>query len=102
MAPTAMHGRVIAVYTAVSYGIQPLTALWIGWAAQDSVLGVSAAIQFNAMLLIAGTLGLFVFRRIILQHEYLKEAEMEITSGLPLLTDNGAINVKSRYSAPEI
>jgi MFS family permease len=82
MSPTAMRGRVIALYTAVSYGIQPLAALWIGWAAQDSALGVSSAIQFNALLLIAGAIGLFIFRRIVLQHEYPSTAEREEVSGI--------------------
>lgn len=71
MAPSDMRGRVIALYTAVSYGVQPLAAVWIGLAAQDNVLGVSSAIQLNAILLIAGAMGIFLFRRVVLTHEYL-------------------------------
>lgn len=70
MSPPAVRGRVIALHGAVSAGTQMLAAMWIGWSAQDRVLGVTSAIQLNAILLIAGALGIFFFRRIVLKYEY--------------------------------
>ncbi len=71
MSPPVVRGRVIALYAAVSSGTQMLGALWIGWSAQDSVMGVTSAIQFNAVMLVVGALGIFQFRRVVLSHEYL-------------------------------
>ncbi len=70
MSPPVVRGRVIALYSAVNSGTQMVAAIWIGWAAQDSVMGVTLAIQFNAVMLIIGALAIFIFRRIVLQHEY--------------------------------
>lgn len=70
MSPPVVRGRVIALYAAVNSGTQMVAALWIGWSAQDSVMGVTSAIQLNAVLLIAGAVGIFLFRRVVVSHEY--------------------------------
>ncbi|MFZ4814480.1 MAG: MFS transporter [Phototrophicaceae bacterium] len=49
-APPMMRGRVISLYTMVSFGLQPLAALWIG--AMAEWLGVRTAIEINAVSLV--------------------------------------------------
>jgi MFS family permease len=71
MSPPVVRGRVIALYTAVNFGTQMVASLWIGWSAQDSVMGVTSAIQFNAIMLVAGAVGIFLFRRTVVNYEYL-------------------------------
>jgi len=74
MSPPAVRGRVIALHAAVSAGTQMLAALWIGWSAQNSVMGVTSAIQFNAVMLVVGALGIFLFRRKVLSYEYMSSS----------------------------
>lgn len=82
MSPQAVRGRVIALYAAVSSGTQMLAALWIGWSAQDSVLGLRLAIQFCAVMLVAGAIGIILFRRAVIRYDYQSaSAEPEFASG---------------------
>jgi len=69
MAPSDMRGRLISLYTMVSFGMQPLAALWIGQTAQ--MWGVEAAIQLNALLLAVGAVGLLILRPVVLNYEYM-------------------------------
>lgn len=77
MSPPAVRGRVIALWAAVNSGTQMVAALWIGWAAQDRVMGVTSAIQFNALMLLVGAGAIYGFRRIILQHVYQAHADQQ-------------------------
>ncbi|HLY24800.1 MAG TPA: MFS transporter, partial [Aggregatilineales bacterium] len=70
MAPADMRGRLISFFTLISFGTQPVAALWIGQSAQ--ILGVDNAIQINAILLALGA-GLFlVLRPAVMRYEYAK------------------------------
>jgi MFS family permease len=60
MAPPQMRGRIISLFTTVSFGMQPIAAMWVGQIAEH--LGVAVSIQINAILLAAGGLGLLVLR----------------------------------------
>jgi hypothetical protein len=53
-APTEMRARVMSLFNMVSFGLQPIAALWIGFVAQQ--IGVQNAITFNAigMIVAAG------------------------------------------------
>jgi len=53
-APPEMRARVMSLFNMVSFGLQPVAALWIGFVA--SQIGVQAAITFNAvgMIIAAG------------------------------------------------
>jgi MFS family permease len=68
MSPLDMRGRLISLFTMISFGMAPLSALWIGWTAQ--VLGVENAIQLNAILMGAGAAVMLLFRREIFTFVY--------------------------------
>ncbi len=68
MSPPEMRGRLISLFTTISFGMSPLAALWIGQIAER--LGVDTAIQLNAILLAMGTLGMLLLRRAILTYDY--------------------------------
>jgi MFS family permease len=53
-APVTMRARVMSLFTMVSFGFQPLAAVWIGWSAE--LLGIQTAILVNATCLIAVSL----------------------------------------------
>lgn len=65
MAPPQMRGRIISLFTTVSFGMQPIAALWVGQTAER--LGVSVAIQINAVLLAVGAVGMVAFRPALLR-----------------------------------
>ena len=68
MSPLDMRGRLISLFTMISFGMVPLAALWIGQTAQ--VLGVESAIQLNAILMGAGGAAMLFFRREIITFPY--------------------------------
>jgi MFS family permease len=68
MSPADMRGRLISLYTTISFGLTPIAAIWIGQTAQ--ILGVETAIQLNAGLLAVGALAMFVTRPEIRHFEY--------------------------------
>ena len=60
MAPPRMRGRLLSAYIIVSFGIQPIAALFIGfWASR---LGIAAAIMIDGIAIIIGALMILVFR----------------------------------------
>ncbi len=52
--PPEMRARVMSLFTMVSYGLQPIAALWIGWSADH--FGIQPAILINATLMLVGAL----------------------------------------------
>ncbi len=68
MSPLEMRGRLISLFTTVSFGMQPIAALWIGQTAER--LGVDTAIQLNALLLAVGALAMLVLRPAVLSFDY--------------------------------
>ena len=50
MAPLEMRARLISLLTMVSFGMQPLAALLIGFSAEN--LGTALAIRLNGLMLI--------------------------------------------------
>lgn len=56
--PPHMRARVMSLFTMVSFGFQPIAALWIGWLADKQRLGVQSAILLNATCLIVGGLAM--------------------------------------------
>jgi MFS family permease len=63
--PPEMRARVMGLFAMVSFGLQPIAALWIGWSAAHFGLwigwsaahfGIQQAILLNAGLLLAGAL----------------------------------------------
>jgi len=60
MAPPKMRGRLLSAYILVSFGIQPLAALIIGFFA--SRLGIANAILIDGIAIVVGALALLTFR----------------------------------------
>lgn len=75
MSPPDMRGRLISLFTTITFGMQPLAALWIGQSAQ--ILGVETAVQLNAILLAVGAVGLLITRPAILNYEYGLDAAVQ-------------------------
>ena len=73
MAPKDMRGRLISLFTIVSFGLQPVAALWIGQIAQN--LGVETAIQLNAILLTVGVIAIVLFRPSMARSEYMQHVD---------------------------
>jgi MFS family permease len=67
MAPGDMRARIISLFTMVSFGLQPLSSLFIGYAAE--VVGTQTIILANALCLVTGAILMLVFRRGLLQWE---------------------------------
>jgi MFS family permease len=68
MSPADMRGRMASLFGTISFGFQPVAAVWIGQIAER--YGVANAIQLNAILLTIFTGMLLFFRRAILTAEY--------------------------------
>jgi MFS family permease len=60
MSPANMRGRLLSLFTIISFGMQPIAALVIGYSAEH--FGVQTAIEINAVLLITGAVLMLVFR----------------------------------------
>ncbi len=73
MSPLDMRGRLISLFTVISFGMTPLAAVWIGQTAEH--LGVETAIQINAILLVIGASAMVILRPAILRYEYAPAAE---------------------------
>jgi MFS family permease len=52
MAPQDMRARIVSLFVMVSFGLQPVSALYVGYVAEW--LGVPIAILLNGILLVAG------------------------------------------------
>jgi MFS family permease len=60
MAPPDMRARLLAVFTTISFGIQPIATLFVGFTAEH--VGVPMAMLINGALLVVFTLALLAFR----------------------------------------
>lgn len=60
MAPPKMRGRLLSAYIIVSFGIQPIAALFIGFVANR--FGTANAILFNGLAMISGGLLMLTLR----------------------------------------
>jgi len=61
MAPPQMRGRLLSAFILVSFGIQPISAVLIGFMADH--FGTPTAILFNGAAMIALAAALLIFRR---------------------------------------
>lgn len=60
MAPTDMRARLVSLMVMVSFGLQPLASLYVGFTAQ--YLGVAMAVMLNGIFLFSGALLLLALR----------------------------------------
>ncbi len=60
MAPVTMRGRIISLFTMLTFGLQPISSIAIGYSAE--YLGTQNAILINAICLITGAGLMFFFR----------------------------------------
>jgi predicted MFS family arabinose efflux permease len=60
MAPANMRARLVSLFVMVSFGMQPIASLYVGYTAQ--FLGVPTAILLNGLLLLGGSVLLLVLR----------------------------------------
>ncbi len=60
MSPSDMRGRLLSLFTMLSFGFQPVAAYLVGQSAEH--LGVQTAIRINAVLLIVSALAMLLFR----------------------------------------
>jgi MFS family permease len=67
MAPGDMRARIISLFTMVSFGLQPLSSLFIGYAAE--YIGTQAIILINAVCLVIGGVLMLALRKGLLQWE---------------------------------
>ena len=73
MAPGNMRARIISLFTMVSFGLQPISSLFIGYAAE--FVGTQTIIMFNAACLLAGSVLMLAFRKGLAQWELKPLAE---------------------------
>jgi MFS family permease len=73
LAPANMRGRIVSLFTMVSFGLQPLASLFIGFSAEK--IGTQTAILINStsLLVIAGLL--MLLRRGLLTWELIPQGE---------------------------
>jgi MFS family permease len=67
MAPGDMRARIISLFTMVSFGLQPLSSLFIGFAAET--VGTQTIIMVNALCLVIGGTLMLAFRKGLIQWE---------------------------------
>lgn len=60
LAPPTMRGRIISLFTMVSFGMQPLASLFIGFSAEQ--IGTQTAILVNAICLLVAAGAMILFR----------------------------------------
>lgn len=60
MAPPDMHARLLAVFTTIRFGIQPIATLFVGFTAEH--VGVPMAMLINGALLVVFTLALLALQ----------------------------------------
>ncbi|MEZ4669151.1 MAG: MFS transporter [Anaerolineae bacterium] len=79
MSPPNMRARLISLFTMISFGLQTVAVLLVGVIAER--LGISTAIQLNALLLIAGAIFMLArrteLRRWVMEAAHVKPAIVE-------------------------
>lgn len=61
LAPGNMRARIISLFTMLTFGLQPLSSLFIGYTAE--LFGTQTVIMVNSLCLISGALLMFFFRQ---------------------------------------
>jgi len=67
MAPGDMRARIISLFTMLTFGLQPISSIFIGYSAET--FGTQNVIMFNALCLISGAVLMFFFRKGLRQWE---------------------------------
>jgi MFS family permease len=86
LAPGDMRARIISLFTMLTFGLQPLSALLIGYAAE--FLGAQTVIMINAICLMTGAALMLIFRDGLRQWE-LKPLVEPILSEKERMKDEG-------------
>lgn len=67
LAPGNMRARIISLFTMLTFGLQPISSLFIGYAAE--IVGSQTIIMFNSICLAAGAALMLIFRKGLVQWE---------------------------------
>ncbi len=67
MAPGDMRARIISLFTMLTFGLQPLSSLFIGYTAE--IFSAQAVIMFNSICLASGAALMLIIRNGLLQWE---------------------------------
>jgi hypothetical protein len=67
LAPTDMRARIISLFTMITFGLQPLASLAIGYSAE--LISTRTAILINALCLLTAATLMFFFRNGLRQWE---------------------------------
>jgi len=67
MAPDAMRARIISLFTMITFGLQPLASIFIGYSAE--LVSTKVAILVNSLCLLTGAALMFTLRRGLRQWE---------------------------------
>jgi MFS family permease len=78
MAPGDMRARIISLFTMVSFGLQPISSLFIGYAAET--VGAQTIIMVNAICLVAGGVLMLALRKGLVQWELKPMVESILSS----------------------
>lgn len=77
MAPPEMRARLISLLTMVSFGLQPLSALLIGYSAEN--LGTALAIRLNGLMLVVSVGVVMLWRTDLRQWEFVRPQPIPVT-----------------------
>lgn len=78
LAPSGMRARIISLFTMLTFGLQPLSSLFIGYTAE--LLGAQTIIMINSICLITGATLMLIFRNGLRQWELKPLAEPILSS----------------------
>ncbi len=84
LAPGDMRARIISLFTMLTFGLQPLSSLFIGYTAEK--FGSQAIIMINSICLIAGAVLMLTFRNGLLEWELKPQVE-------PILSANEKMKI---------
>ncbi|MDD2921291.1 MAG: MFS transporter [Anaerolineales bacterium] len=86
LAPGDMRARIISLFTMLTFGLQPLSSLFIGYTAE--FFGAQTIIMINSICLITGAALMLIFRNGLRQWE-LKPLVEPILSSSEMMKDKG-------------
>ncbi|MFN8413126.1 MAG: MFS transporter [Anaerolineales bacterium] len=78
MAPGNMRARIISLFTMLTFGLQPLSSIFIGYTAE--LFGTQTVIMVNSLCLVTGALLMFLFRNGLRQWELKPSVEPILSS----------------------
>lgn len=82
MSPGDMRARIISLFTMLTFGLQPISSIVIGYSAE--YFGTQTTIMLNSLCLITGALLMFFFRKGLRQWELKPLVEPIVTSSRPV------------------